>query len=366
MASNFVYFNRSFVKPDGRSLHLFSLRPISEKIAPTNPPHEPITGASQLRWHPLRGEWVAFAGHRQNRTFLPPKEYSPLAVTRNPDFPTELPAGDYDMAVFENLFPSLSLGFQGAQMPEFYTPVQPGFGSCEVVVFTQDPDTSLGALPLERVQLVVKVWAERTKALAAQKGLAYILPFENRGVEVGVTLHHPHGQIYCYPVVPPLVEKMVHNQREFWKTNKNKSLLLDMVDSEIKDGRRLIHQSKESVAFIPVCARYPYETWIVPKTPVAFLHEMSDEQLQDFAASLKAVLQKLDSLWQRPMPYLMSVFQAPTDGSDTRGVQTHIQIFPALRTKDKLKFLAGTELAAGLYVNDSYPEEKAAELRQGV
>ena len=199
--------------------------------------------------------------------------------------------------------------------------------------------------------------------MAAQKGLAYILPFENRGVEVGVTLHHPHGQIYCYPVVPPLVEKMVHSQREFWK-NKNKSLLQDMLESELKDGRRIVHQGEESVVFIPVCARYPYETWIVPKAPVGFLHELNDAQLRDFALSLKTVLQKLDALWNRPMPYLMSVFQAPTDGSETQGLQTHIQIFPALRTKDKLKYLAGTELSAGLYVNDSYPEEKAAELRE--
>ena len=356
------FYSLNLTKPDGRSLHLYSRRPLNPEIKATNPPHEPILGISQLRYHPLRGEWVAFAGHRQNRTFLPPKEYSPLAVTKSLEFPTELPAGDYDVAVFANLFPSLSLNAVGETVPEFYTPSKPGIGTCEVVVFTQDPETSLGSLTLDHIDLVIRVWGERTRELAQNPHLNYVLLFENRGVEVGVTLHHPHGQIYAYPMVPPVAEKMIHHQREHFQ-KLGTSLIQDMLASEIRDQTRLVVQETTTTAFVPVCARYPYETWIVPQRPVAFLHELTDEERLDFAKALQKTLRKMDELWKKPFPYLLAVYQAPTDGSPTDGLQAHIQIYPALRTRDKLKFLAGTEMAAGLFVNDSYPEEKAAELR---
>src|SRR5205085_382833 len=149
-----------------------------------------------LRWHPLRAEWITYAAHRQERTFLPPPDYNPLAVTTDPANPTELPAGDWDVAVFDNRFPSLSLSARGH--PELIVPSAPGKGKCEVVVYTQDARTSLGALPLDHIELLLQVWGDRTERLKGAGGIEYVLPFENRGVEVGATLHHPHGQIYAY------------------------------------------------------------------------------------------------------------------------------------------------------------------------
>lgn len=353
-------YRRDFTKPDGRRMYLYSRQPITQKIQPTNPPHDPIQGHAHLRWHPLRGEWVAYASHRQNRTFLPPKEYSPLAVTTNPDFPTELPEGDYEVAVFENLFPSLSL--EAAEAPELSTPTQPGTGSCEVVVFTQDPDTSLGALPLERIKLILDVWADRTQEIGSKEKITYVLPFENRGIEVGVTLHHPHGQIYSYPFVPPHVEKMLERQNEYFVKN-GRTLLSDFSKKEIQSKERIIAEGKSTSSYIPVCARYPYETWIVPNRPVAWIYDLNDEERLDLARVIKTTLLKFDALWNKPFPYLMALFQAPTDGKAHPEAHMHLQIFPPYRTRDRLKYLAGTELAAGMFVNDSLPEEKARELR---
>jgi UDPglucose--hexose-1-phosphate uridylyltransferase len=312
-----------------------------------------------MRWHSLRQEWVVYASHRQNRTFLPPKDYSPLAVSLNPDFPTEMPAGEYEVAVFENLFPSLSPGAKEA--PELIVPSRPADGSCEVVVFTQDADASLGGLPLAHIEMVLKVFAERTKAMAA-KNIAYALPFENRGVEMGVTLHHPHGQIYGYPVVPPVPAQMAASMASHWR-NTGRGLLADQLAEEERDGRRMIVKGEEASAFIPVCARYPYETWIMPHRPVAYLDELRDSELASLARTLKTMLLKLDGLWQRPQPYLMLFYQAPCDGAAHPEFHSHIQIYPPYRSKDRLKFLAGTELGGGMFVNDSLPEEKAAELQ---
>jgi UDPglucose--hexose-1-phosphate uridylyltransferase len=352
-------FRRAFKKPDGRNLLLFSRRPIASDIVPTSPKVNGGTGEAHLRWHPWREEWVAFASHRQDRTFLPPKEYNPLAPTRSAEFPTELPAGDYDVAVFENLFASLSLDFTSS--PSAIVPTRPANGYCEVVVFTQEPDTNLGRLPADRIYLLLEVWADRYRELSQMDQLKYIMPFENRGVEVGVTLHHPHGQIYCYPFLPPIISQMFRAQKSHWLKNE-RTLIGDLLRDELRDLKRMVFAGDSSVAFVPACARYPYEVWVVPQRPVASPADMTSEELRDFARTLKTVLLKYDNLWSRPFPYLMTLYAAPCDGEPHPEWHFHIEFYPAYRSRDRLKYLAGTELAAGMFVNDSLPEEKAAEL----
>lgn len=354
------FHKKILTKRDGRALFLYSREAISDEIVPTNPAGGGEKANPHMRWHPVRGEWVVYASHRQNRTFLPPKNYSPLAVSSSAEFPTEMPAGEYDVAVFENLFPSLIASASDA--PHFSVPTLPANGVCEVVVFTKDPDTSLGALSLDRVKLILEVLAERTQALAATGKIQYVLPFENRGVEMGVTLHHPHAQLYAYPFVPPVPAMMLSNMKKHWD-EKGKGLLEEFIADEIADGRRILLDEKNALSFVPVCARYPYETWIVPKRPVARLDELSSAEIHDLAVILKTTLMKFDRMWNKPFPYLMTLYQAPLDGKDHPEAHLHFQIYPPYRTKDRLKYLAGTELGGGIFVNDSLPEEKAAELR---
>ena len=352
---------KDFTKPDGRQLHLYSRRPISENIVPTNPPHADFTPNPHMRWHPLREEWVVYAAHRQDRTFLPPKEYSPLAVTKSEAFPTELPAGDYDVAVFENLFPSLSQ--YASDAPDLATPTLPAGGACEVVVFTQNPDISFGRMSADEIKLVLEVLADRTKELGERADVQYVLPFENRGVEVGVTIHHPHGQLYAYPFVPPVPKKMAQAQAHYY-IQHGRTLLQNLLEEESKNHQRIVTESESVMAFVPEFARYTYETWIVPKRPVQWLHQLNNQELQELAQNLKIVLLKLDTMWDKPFPYLLTCYQAPTDGEPHPGFHLHFEIYPALRTKDRLKYLAGTELGAGIFVNDSLPEMKAEELRK--
>jgi UDPglucose--hexose-1-phosphate uridylyltransferase len=315
-----------------------------------------------LRWHPLRNEWVTYAAYRQDRTFLPPPEYNPFAVTADAAHPTEVPAGAWDIAVFDNRFPALDL--EAAEAPALPTvPSAPGKGKCEVVVFTQDPHTSLGALPLDRIALLIEVWAARTRALGAIPDVRYVLPFENRGAEVGVTLHHPHGQIYAYPVVPPLPERMLAAAAEY-HARRRKGVLEELIEAEMRDGARMLYRGDAAVAFVPSCARYPYEVWVAPIAPAATFDALNPAQIQDLARALKTVLMKYDALWQRPFPYLMAWFQAPCDGRPHPESHLHAEIYPPYRTPDRLKYLAGTELAAGFYAMDAVPEDKARELQQ--
>jgi UDPglucose--hexose-1-phosphate uridylyltransferase len=353
-------FVRALKKPDGRNLRLYSRRQIPAEIevpslaAGARPnPH--------LRWHPLRGEWVGYADYRQHRAFLPPPSHNPLAPTVDPAAPTELPSGPYDVAVFDNLSPAFSIL---AEPPEPNPIVEacPARGVCEVVVFTQDPTGSLGSLPLWHLELLFEVWADRCADLGSLPEVQYVMPFENRGVEVGVTLHHPHGQIYGYPVVPPIPARELEQQRRYFDEH-GRGLIEDLIEAELRDGRRIIEASDEAAAFVPVCARYAYEVWIAPRRAAESICDLTQDERAGVARALKTVLLKFDALWGKPFPYVMVFHQAPSDGDVHPEAHLHIELYPPYRMPDRLKYLAGSELGAGFFTADSLPELKAAELR---
>ncbi|CAN5723452.1 hypothetical protein BH18ACI5_BH18ACI5_29520 [soil metagenome] len=272
---------RRLTKPDGRALLLYARQPIPEGIdAPSPRGAQARTPNAHLRWHPLRGEWVAYATHRQHRTFLPPPEYNPLAVTIDPAHPTEVPAGPWDVAVFENLFPTLTVAAHDS--PDLSVPTEPGKGVCEVVVFTQDASASLGRLPLSHLELLIEVWADRYSELGSLPQVKYVFPFENRGVEVGVTLHHPHGQIYAYPFVPPVPARELEQQAAYYERHR-RGLVEDFVQQEVQDEVRMLYDGIEAAAFMPVCARYSYEVWVAPKRAAPSFAALTASERADFA-----------------------------------------------------------------------------------
>ena len=353
-------YRRTLRKSDGRALILYGRAPLEDHI------DAPSAGASEspnphLRWHPLREEWVAYAGHRQARTFLPGPDDDPLAPSTDSRRPTEVPAGSWDVAVFDNRFPTLA-----ADVPEpapSIVATRAARGACEVVVFTQEATGSLGALPLDRLELLVDVWADRTGELGARDDVRYVLPFENRGVEVGVTLQHPHGQIYAYPFVPPVATRELAAQ-EAHRRREGRGLLEAMIAAEVSDGRRIVYAGDAALAFAPVCARFPYELWVAPRRPVAAFPDLDRDERRGFARALKIALLKLDALWHCPMPYVLGFHQAPTDGRPHPEAHLHAEIWPFARMPGRLKYLAGSEIAAGVFIVDVTPEQAAAELME--
>jgi UDPglucose--hexose-1-phosphate uridylyltransferase len=347
-------------KADGRHITLFSRRPIVAAGPVPSPRSQGVEANPHLRWHPLRGEWIAYAAYRQDRTFLPPPEYSPLRPTEDAANPTELPRGDYDVAVFDNLFPALSLNAHDP--PRLDIETRPGIGHCEVVVFTQDAHASLGSLPVDHIAMLLEVWGLRTRTLAASRAIQYVLPFENRGVEVGVTLHHPHGQLYGYPFVPPIPARMQQREREYYDAHA-RVLLQDLIAVEHRQRLRVLYEGEHAIAFVPAWARYPYEVWVAPRDARAYFTDLREDERADLARALKTVLLKFDGLWQRPFPYIMAWYQAPTDGRAHPEAHLHAEFYPPYRTREKLKYLAGTEIAAGMFASDALPEDKARELQ---
>lgn len=351
-------FKRSFVKPDGRELHLYGHSAVPDECRLEGP--RGGEGGSHLRWHPLRGEWVVYAAHRQTRTFLPPPEYNPLLPTSDPAHPTEVPSCPWDVAVFDNLYPALAA--TAPAPPKTIVDTGPGIGACEVVVFSRDPTQSLGTLPLAQIELILEVWADRTAALGRRDDIAYVFPFENRGVEVGVTLHHPHGQIYAYPFVPPIPARMLANEEQYF-ARCGRNLALELVHAEIAAAERLLYHGPRAVAFVPVCARYAYEVWVTPRVACPSLPALDGETRKDLARALKTTLLKYDGLWARSFPYVMACYQAPSDGQTHPEAHLRIEFYPPYRMPGRLKYLAGTEVGAGVFTAETLPEQKAAELR---
>ncbi|MGE5587890.1 MAG: galactose-1-phosphate uridylyltransferase [Clostridia bacterium] len=318
---------------------------------------------SELRWNPVLGEWVVTATHRQDRTYHPPADYCPLCPTRPGAFPTEVPAEDYEIVVFENRFPSFRrIPLEPAVAGSELYPVGPARGICEVVLYSPDHHGSLATADVSDIARLVDVWADRYSELGSVDYVDYVLIFENRGEAVGVTLDHPHGQIYAFPFIPPKPAVELENAARH-KAATGRCLFCDIVRAELDDGRRVVVENEGWVAVVPFFARYPYEVHILPRRHAESLPEFNATERRDMAAILKVVLQKYDNLFGRPLPYIMVMHQAPTDGKRYDHYHFHIEFYPPNRTATKLKYLAGCESGAGTFINDTLPEEKAAELR---
>lgn len=320
---------------------------------------------SEIRRDPLTGEWVALAAHRQTRTYKPPADLCPLCPS-GPDRPTEIPESDYDVVVFENRFPSFAQSVPdevtGTTVPGVpLVPVRPGLGRCEVVCFTAEHDRSFGELSPTRVRTVVDVWADRTTELGRVPGVEQVFPFENRGEEIGVTLHHPHGQIYGYPFVTPKTQRMRDTARAYLAAH-GRPLLGDVLAQEVAAGTRILDRGACWTAYVPAAARWPVEVHLVPHRQVPDLPALTDLERDDFAAVYLRVLHMMDALYGRPLPYIAAWYQAPAPAEP--GVDwLHLQVFSVLRAADKLKYLAGSESAAGVWINDATPERIAERLR---
>jgi UDPglucose--hexose-1-phosphate uridylyltransferase len=300
---------------------------------------------SELRFNELRGEQVAYAIHRQGRTFLPDRAHCPLDPTRPGHPATEIPLEAFEIVVFDNRFPAFE---------------RPG-GAAEVVVYTDDHDGSLGGLPLDRVEALMWVWRHRYGELAAREDVEYVYIFENRGVEVGVTLHHPHGQIYGYPFMPPVARlELAADER------LGGCAPCALLAAERKDGRRILIENDAVTGYVPEAARWPYEAHLSMRSHRASLLDCEPAELRLLADALQTLIRGYDRLFERPLPYVMAVHQAPTGAEAGAGGHLHVEFYPPLRTADKLKYLAGSEQGAGTFISDVLPEEAAAGLREAI
>ncbi|MFF1253134.1 galactose-1-phosphate uridylyltransferase [Pseudarthrobacter sp. NPDC058329] len=352
---------------DGRELIYFDdAHAPKARTAGTTTDHRglpPRGEPGEVRYDALTEEWVAVAAHRQSRTHLPPADQCPICPTTDGN-PSEIPADDYDVVVFENRFPSLGPALGAVPAEPAWGTTGPAYGRCEVVAFTPAHTGSFSGLTEARSRTVIEAWAQRTEALSALPGIKQVFPFENRGADIGVTLHHPHGQIYAYPYVTPRAAVLGAAARKFYDAADGRDTLMgSLLRSEREDGRRMVMEGENFSAYVPFAARWPLEIHLVPHRQVADLAALSGEEKDELAHVYLDLLKRLDALYPTPTPYISAWHQAPLDALLRPASYLHLQLTSPRRAADKLKYLAGSEAAMGAFINDTTPESVAERLR---
>ncbi|WMX46630.1 galactose-1-phosphate uridylyltransferase [Streptomyces roseicoloratus] len=333
---------------DGRELLYFDAHDGTVRDAVDRRTLDPVASASEIRHDPLLDESVAIASHRQGRIHHPPADSCPLCPSTEA-WQSEIPAPDYEVAVFENRFPSLS----GDN------------GRCEVVCFTSDHEASFADLTEERAALVLAAWTDRTAELSARGGVEQVYCFENRGTEIGVTLAHPHGQIYAFPTVTPRTAAMLRNALVHRaRTGRN---LFDDVLARERAAERVVLAGEHWTAFVPYAARWPYEVHLYPHRRVADLTGLDAAARAEFPRIYLELLRRFDRIFgpgRPPTPYIAAWHQAPVTGPGRDEFALHLELFTVRRASGKLKYLAGTESGMGAFMNDVSPESAADRLRE--
>lgn len=315
---------------------------------------------AELRYNPLLRDWTMVSAKRQNRPNLP--------STGCPFCPGSGKVPDeYDVYLYDNDFPVLS---ENPPEPDsvgggLYETKQ-AFGKCEVVLYSSDHHAALQDLSRDHMRKLVDLWTESYKRLSSDPHHEYVMIFENRGEEVGATIHHPHGQIYAYPFVPLKVKTELDSCLDYYEKN-GRNMFDDMIEEEKRFGKRVIFENEHFIAFIPFFTDYPYGVFVVSKTNQTDMTEFTSEQKEDLGDMLQKIVGGMDLLFDRPFPYMMTMHQSPIKAGNTHDYyRFHIEFYPPLRSEDRIKFNASSETGGWAAANPRKVEETSEELRRAV
>ncbi|MHB8964156.1 MAG: galactose-1-phosphate uridylyltransferase [Saccharofermentanales bacterium] len=311
---------------------------------------------AELRWNPFLQDWVMIASHRQERPQMP-KNWCPFCPGSE-----KVPDG-FTVLKYDNDFPALSM-----QPPvpddvaDSFFRTAPSYGKCEVILYTPEHTKSLSQLSAANVAELIDLWCERYIELSGDEKVKYVFIFENRGEVVGVTMPHPHGQIYAYPFTPKRIsiEKKAMDE---YRTGTGRCLHCDNLEHETAYGRRIIYRNASFVVFLPFYSEYPYGINIVPIRHYGTMTDMTIEERHDFALALIVSAGTLDSLFDKPFPYMMCFHNPPVHSDMSDDWHFHVEFFPPMRSEFKQKFNASSETGAWAHCNPTAPEEKAEELK---
>ncbi|HEX2926647.1 MAG TPA: galactose-1-phosphate uridylyltransferase [Ruminiclostridium sp.] len=315
---------------------------------------------AELRWNPLLQTWTMVASNRQSRPNLP-QDWCPFCPGSGkvPD--------SYDVYAYDNDFPALSLhpsdpGMLGSGPYK----AAPNYGKCEVILYSSEHYATLPNLSVNHIYKLIDLLTVRFAALAKDPKIQYVFPFENRGEEVGVTMPHPHGQIYAYPFVPQKIQVELDSCRKHYE-EQGKCLICDMNQEEKEFAQRVISENDSFIAYLPFFTDYPYGVFIVSKKHKGNLTEFSAQEKRDLACMLKNITGAFDNLFNRLFPYMMCFHQTPVNCENyinaERYYHFHIEFYPPLRQAAKIKFYASSEMGAWAACNPLTVERTADNLR---
>ena len=311
---------------------------------------------AELRWNPFKNDWVMVASARQNRPQMP-KDWCPFCPGsgRVPD--------DYEVLKYDNDFPAL---FMDPPEPDDvgtdFFKVEKAYGKCEVILYSPDHMVTLPQLSVSHVKKLVDLWCERFAELSRFEKSKYVLIFENRGKVVGVTMPHPHGQIYAYPFLPKKLEVKLDSAKNY-RAKTGRCLFCDWLKAEEKEEKRVIFENTHFSVIIPFFSEFAYGTQIIAKRHVQYIMDFNEAERLALAETIRNTVGMYDSLFDMPFPYMMCMYNAPVNMGSMGCFHFHIEFFTPMRSKEKQQFLASSETGAWAHCNPTAPEEKADELR---
>ncbi len=312
---------------------------------------------AELRWDPFIRDWTMVASNRQDRPQMP-KGWCPFC-------PSSGNVPGYEVLEYDNDFPALR-----GDPPEpddvgtDFFKTAPCYGKCEVILYSPEHTVTVPQLSDGHMRKLVDLWCERFAALAADPKVKYVFVFENRGEAVGVTMPHPHGQIYAYPFLPKKLELEARSAKEYYKKN-GRCLFCDFLENERRAERRIVFQNEHFTVFLPFFSAYPYGVYIQSNAHRQYLTDFSDAQRDALGVTVRDTAGMLDSLFGYRFPYMMCMHNAPVDGGDySKDFHFHIEFYPPMRSARKQKFNASSETGAWAACNPTCPEDAAEELRR--
>lgn len=315
---------------------------------------------SELRWNPLLKTWTMVASNRQGRPNMP-KDWCPFCPGSG-----KVPES-YDVHIYNNDFPALT---ESPELPEVegsgLYQVSENYGKCEVILYSPEHNKTLPELGVDHIVKLINLWTERFEELSKDKKIKYIFEFENRGAEVGVTMPHPHGQIYGYPFVPLKIKTELDSAKEY-HNESGRCMICDMNNEEEKYKKRIICENDSFIAYLPFFTDYPYGVFIVSKSHKGNFTEFNDIEKKDLAAMLKNVTGAFDKLFDKLFPYMMCIHQTPVNAEEYEDsgeyYHFHIEFYPPLRDANRIKYYASSEMGAWAACNPLSVEDTAETLR---
>lgn len=315
---------------------------------------------AELRYNPLLRDWTMVSAKRQKRPDMP-KTDCPFCPGSGkvPD--------DYDVHLFHNDFPVLSTepptpDDVGGSLYE----TREATGQCEVVLYSPEHRATLPDLSSEHMKKLVDLWADTYAALAAKQEHEYVMIFENRGEEVGVTMPHPHGQIYAYPFTPLKVQTELDSCQDYYEQRQS-NMFADMIAEEQRFAERVVLENDHFIAFIPFFTDYPFGVFVVSRANKTDITEFDETEKQALGDMLQTIVGGMDRIYDRLFPYMMVMHQGPADGRDVHDIyRFHIEFYPPLRNTHQIKYNASSETGGWAAANPRKVEETAPELREAI
>lgn len=314
---------------------------------------------AELRYNPITKDWVMVASHRQARPQMP-KDWCPFCPGSG-----NVPDEGFDVLRYPNDFPALS---QSPPAPDdvaggFFV-TAPAYGKCEVLLYSDKHTATLAELDDAHVTKLAEMWRDCFIDISADEKIKYVYIFENRGDVVGVTMPHPHGQVYGYSFIPKKIAEEIEGATAHY-TKNGSNIFCDLLKQEKADGRRIIFENEHFTVYVPFFSPITYGVHVTANRQVPHLAAMTEDEIAALGKTLRACCGMYDSLFGTAFPYMMCMHNAPVNSGDFNKIwQFHVEFFPPMRAANKQQFFASSETGAGAWCNPTAPEEKAEELRQ--